>query len=55
MAVVINDFEVEVEPPPDVLRGYGGDEPATPDVPTPQDIERIVERSRERAARLRAD
>ncbi len=56
MAVVISDFEVVVDPSP------GERSPATPtaavDAPmvvlTPQEIELLIERQAERAARLRA-
>lgn len=57
MAVVINEFEVVVEPP---ARG-GGESPAqdTPAAatqgPTPHDVELINRRLAERDSRLRAD
>jgi len=53
MAVVINDFEVVAEPPPEApAAGQPGVQPATP---TPEEIEQIVRRQLERAARVRAD
>ncbi len=53
MAVVINDFEVVVEPPPDTPAA--GEQPPTQAASTPQDVEQIVRRQMERAARVRAD
>lgn len=53
MAVVINDFEVLVEPPPEAPAA--GQQPAAPAAPTPEEIELIVRRQLERAARVRAD
>ena len=53
MAVVINDFEVVVEPPPPPPDS--GEQPAQAAAPTPQDIEQVVRRRMERAARVRAD
>jgi hypothetical protein len=53
MAVVINDFEVVVEPPPEAPEA--GEQPAPQAAPTPQEIEQIVRRQMERAARVRAD
>ncbi len=52
MAVVINDFEVVVEPPP---APDSGEQPAQAAAPTPQEIEQVVRRQMERAARVRAD
>ena len=52
MAVVINDFEVVVEPPEP---SASGEQPAQVPAPTPQDIEQVVRRQMERAARVRAD
>jgi hypothetical protein len=57
MAVVINEFEVVVEPP---ARGEGespavGAPAAAPQGPTPHDVELINRRLAERDARLRAD
>lgn len=53
MAVVINDFEVLVEPPPD--NPGAGEQTAQQAASTPQDVEQIVRRQEERAARVRAD
>ncbi len=53
MAVVINDFEVVVEPPPDAPAA--GQQPARPAGPTPEEIEQVVRRQLERAARVHAD
>ena len=53
MAVVINDFEVVVEPPPPAPDS--GEQPAPVPAPTPQEIEQVVRRQMERAARVRAD
>lgn len=52
MAVVINDFEVVVEPPPPP---DSGEQPAPAAAPTPQEIEQVVRRQMERLARVRAD
>lgn len=56
MAVVIDEFEVVAEPPPQSLsRGEAeSTAPAQSDALTPQDIERITERQLERLARVRA-
>jgi hypothetical protein len=53
MPVVINEFEVVPAPeaPP---RPETKDHPSTPPGVTPQDVERIVARTGERAARVRA-
>lgn len=53
MAVVINDFEVVVEPPP--APPESGEQPALVPAPTPQEIEQVVRRQMERLARVRAD
>ena len=53
MAVVINDFEVVVEPKPEAPAP--GEQPAPAAAPTPQEIEQVVRRQMERAARVRAD
>jgi len=53
MAVVINDFEVLVEPAPEAP--LAGSQPAPSQGPTPQDIEQAVRRQMERAARVHAD
>ncbi len=56
MAVVISDFEVVVEPTPNDESGARAAESAAPHnvVLTPQEIEILLERQEERAARLRA-
>lgn len=55
MAVVISDFEVVVEPPPgEPAPGPAGEGAAPNVVLTPQEIELLLERQEERAARLRA-
>ncbi len=56
MAVVINEFEVVVEPPPGTTPPP---EPAArdgepPPGPTPHDIARLLARQEERLARVRA-
>ncbi len=53
MAVVINDFEVLVEPAPEAPAASAPTAPSAG--PTPQDIEQAVRRQMERAARVRAD
>lgn len=53
MAVVINEFEVVVEPPPEAPAS--GEQPAQAAAPTPQEIEQVLRRRMERAARVRAD
>jgi hypothetical protein len=56
MAVVISDFEVVVEAPPNDESGARAAESAGPTnvVLTPQEMELLLERQEERAARLRA-
>ena len=58
MAVIINDFEVVVEPPistgdtqPDRVQ----QEPGPPTMLRPQDIERIIRHFEERRGRVAAD
>ena len=57
MAVVINEFEVVVEPPPGTAppaetAPRDGEQP--PPGPTPHDIARLLARQDERQARVRA-
>ena len=56
MAVVINDFEVLAEGAPPAAEPEA-DRPAPPRAaaPTPQEIELVSRRQRERAERVRAD
>ncbi len=55
MAVVISDFEVVVDPPPGNRSPATDNDTAAPNVVlTPQEIELLLERQAERAARLRA-
>jgi hypothetical protein len=55
MAVVISDFEVVAEPPPnEPAPGPAGEAGAPGVVLTPQELELLLERQEERAARLRA-
>ena len=55
MAVVISDFEVVVEPPPgEPAQAPAGESAAQGVVLTPQEMELLLERQEERAARLRA-
>ena len=56
MAVVISDFEVVVEAAPNDESGARVAESAAPQnvVLTPQEMELLLERQEERAARLRA-
>lgn len=55
MPVVIHEFEVVTEKPARTDAADAGAAKATPPSPsTPNDIERIVRRLRERAARVRA-
>lgn len=49
MAVVINDFEVIAQPPAPAPRP---DATSAPPAPAPSDIEKIVQREMERAARV---
>jgi len=57
MAVIINEFEVVAEPPP----AERAKEPAPPagssasQAPTPAELQRVLRRLEERAARVRAD
>ena len=57
MAVIINDFEIVVEQPPE--RSGGEEDGAAAEgqssQPTPQDIEMILRRQMERTARVHAD
>lgn len=55
MAVIINDFEVVVEPPAETRPPDRPPEPAPPAPPRPQDIERIIRHFEERRARVAAD
>lgn len=54
MSVIINEFEIVVEPPPE-----GNPAPTTPEPPVrevrPRDIEQIVTYFRKRRARVHAD
>jgi hypothetical protein len=57
MTVVIHDFEVVAEPKqpgPQQTSAASASAQIPPPPPTPQDIERIVHRHKERHARLRA-
>ena len=54
MPVVINDFEVVVEPPPHDEAAAGAQEGAPDVVLTPHEVELLLERQEERAARVRA-
>jgi len=56
VAVVISDFEVVLEPPPNDESGARAAESAAPQnvVLTPQEMELLLDRQEERAARLRA-
>ena len=54
MPVVVSDFEVIVEPPPNDEGAARADE-GTPDgVLKPHEVELVLERQEERAARVRA-
>jgi hypothetical protein len=55
MAVIINDFEVVSEPPPSEERGAGDEaegQAAQAQGPTPHEVEHVIERQRERQARV---
>jgi hypothetical protein len=52
--VVISDFEVVVEPPPNEEAAARAEQSAPDVVLTPQEVELLLERQAERAARLRA-
>jgi len=54
LAVVISDFEVVVEPPGEAAPAADADPEAERPVLTPQDLELLLERQAERAARVRA-
>jgi hypothetical protein len=55
MSVVINDFEIITEPPPDASPEDTESEPApTPAPIQPRDVEAIMERVTQRRRRLRA-
>ena len=56
MAVIINEFEVVVEPPPVAApqRNTAAEVQPPSEAPTPLDIERIVVQQLARQARLRA-
>ncbi|HEX8556846.1 MAG TPA: hypothetical protein VF668_02025 [Pyrinomonadaceae bacterium] len=60
MPVIINDFQIEVEAPPQSkARGAGGEaeeaQPAQPSKPRPEEITAVVRLSCERVERVRAD
>jgi hypothetical protein len=60
MPVVINDFEIVIEPPPQQQRPRGEeDERPQPEQPQPplrpEDVTQVLEVHRERMERLRAD
>ena len=56
MAVIINDFEISVEPPGETRGANEPPEaPAAPAPPRPQDIERIIRHFEERRERVAAD
>jgi len=52
MAVVIHDFEVEVQSEPQSNDSDGQQEPAAPQQPSAQEIERLLVREQERHARV---
>jgi hypothetical protein len=55
MAVIINDFEIVSEPPPSEERGSGDqqeNQAAQAQGPKPHEIEHVIERQRERRARV---
>jgi hypothetical protein len=55
MAVVINEFEIVAEQPqPAAAGGEAQAPPALASSPSPQDIERILNRKMERCSRVRA-
>ncbi len=54
MAVVIHDFEVVAEPPPPPTTAPPPEGEPAIGAPAPHDIERVMQRERERAARVRA-
>ncbi len=53
MPVIINDFEVVVEPPPQ--NGTSNTSQPMPPQMTPKDMERLMEHFKQRRARLHAD
>ena len=53
MPVIINEFEVVVEPPPP--QQASNTEPPAPPQITPRDMERLMEHIKKRRARLHAD
>jgi hypothetical protein len=61
MPVIINDFEIVVEPPPtpQPARGGGGEEGGSQPTPQPtlrpEDITLVMQVHRERVERVRAD
>lgn len=57
MSVIINDFEVVVEPTPEQRDAAApSDAPPAPSAQlSPHDIEQVIRRQRERAARVSAD
>lgn len=54
MPVVVSDFEVIVEPPPESESAARADEGAQDSVMKPHEVELMLERREERAARVRA-
>lgn len=59
MPVIINDFQIEVEPPAQSQARGGGDaadaQPPQPSKPRPEEITAVVRLSCERVERVRAD
>lgn len=54
MPVVVSDFEVVVEPPPGDEAAARADEGTQDSVMKPHEVELLLERQEERAARVRA-
>lgn len=56
MSIIINDFDVVLDPPPDPGRASAAPERPADREPTyaPLDLYEVVERERQRRARLRA-
>jgi hypothetical protein len=54
MPVVISDFEVIVEPPPNDVAAASAQEGTAEVVLKPHEVELLLERQEERAARVRA-
>jgi hypothetical protein len=54
MPIVINEFEIIAEPPASPPQGQEPSAASQPATPKPRDVQLVIRRQRERAARVRA-